>query len=305
MTEKENCEILFNYLKSILYDIHHASLDLSELDESYQKLGRGLQFLQKAVAEMEQYSADLSMGKLSGPTPSRDNFLCSNLKNLHANLNHLTWQAQQVANGDFSQRVSYLGDFSASFNTMIQQLEERSQKLNTEIEQEKQHSRELTSFAYRDAVTGIYNRRYYEENIHKIVEIYPLLSLCSLDLDSLKYVNDHFGHAKGDAYIQRFVELIQSSFRSGDILCRVGGDEFVLILPGCTRQTALGKFEYLLNKFVTENTYDFPISFSYGIAQFQQGDDTPIEEIMNRADLEMYKCKQKNHQRFNYQDRRY
>ncbi len=58
-------------------------------------------------------------------------------KNIHANLNHLTWQAKQVAKGDYSQTVSYLGEFSEAFNTMTQQLKERELKLKQEAEREK------------------------------------------------------------------------------------------------------------------------------------------------------------------------
>ena len=110
--EDRNCQLLFEYLRSILYDPKPASLDIELLDEPFQKLGMGLQYLDHAVREMKTYSAALSNGNLTDFTPSRDNFLCENLKNIHANLNHLTWQAKQVAKGDYSQTVSYLGEFS-------------------------------------------------------------------------------------------------------------------------------------------------------------------------------------------------
>ena len=85
----------------------------------------GLQCLDRAVQELKAYSAALSVGNLSDCSPSRDNPLCENLKNMQANLNHLTWQAKQVAKGDYSQTVSYLGEFSEAFNTMTAQLRER------------------------------------------------------------------------------------------------------------------------------------------------------------------------------------
>lgn len=67
------------------------------------------------MKEVKHYSAEISKGNLSIEAPGRDNFLCENLKNIHANLNHLTWQAKQVAKGDYSQSVSYLGEFSEAF----------------------------------------------------------------------------------------------------------------------------------------------------------------------------------------------
>lgn len=130
--EKDNCEMLFEYLKSILYDSPIRPLHVEELDAPYRKLGLGLQYLQKAVEEMQAYTKDLSQGNLSGEFPARDNFLCANLKNLHANLNHLTWQAKKVAAGDYSQHVSYLGEFSEAFNTMTAQLKEREALLKEE-----------------------------------------------------------------------------------------------------------------------------------------------------------------------------
>lgn len=94
--EDKNCELLFQYLKSILYDPSVQPLDISSLDEPYQKLGMGLQYLEKSVQEMKEYSAELSTGVLSGFIPPRDNFLCSNLKNIHANLNHLTCRPSRL-----------------------------------------------------------------------------------------------------------------------------------------------------------------------------------------------------------------
>ena len=145
--EDKNCELLFQYLKSILYDPSVQPLDISSLDEPYQKLGMGLQYLEKSVQEMKEYSAELSTGVLSGFIPPRDNFLCSNLKNIHANLNHLTWQAKQVAKGDYSQTVSYLGEFSEAFNTMTRQLREREDSLKREAEIQKKHASMMESYS--------------------------------------------------------------------------------------------------------------------------------------------------------------
>ncbi len=147
MMEKENCEMLFEYLKSILYDSQVKELNIEELDEPYQKLGKGLSYLQHAVEEMLAYSAiSLPGGNLSGVYPARENMLCTNLKNLHANLNHLTWQAKQVAAGDYSQHVSYLGEFSEAFNTMTDQLRERETLLKEEAQKVKKRAEVIESY---------------------------------------------------------------------------------------------------------------------------------------------------------------
>lgn len=144
--DEKNCELLFQYLKSILYDPKVKPLDIDALDAPYQKLGMGLQYLEEAVAEMKAYSAALSRGRLSVQVPPRENFLCENLKNIHANLNHLTWQAKQVAKGDYSQHVSYLGEFSEAFNTMTEQLRERELSLRQEADNEKLHAKVSESY---------------------------------------------------------------------------------------------------------------------------------------------------------------
>ncbi len=137
--DEKNCEELFEYLRSILYDPQVKKLDIETLDKPFRKLGMGLQYLERAVHEMKEYTAALSVGNLSVPAPPRDNFLCENLKNIHANLNHLTWQAKQVAKGDYAQSVSYMGEFSEAFNAMVEQLRERDAKLKEEARLVQKH----------------------------------------------------------------------------------------------------------------------------------------------------------------------
>lgn len=138
--DDESCNILFDYLKSILYDSKVKKCDEKKLDSSCHKLYLGLSYLEEAVTELKKSSAALSKGELSDFHPSRENPLCDNLKNLHANLEHLTWQAKQVAKGDYSQHVSYLGEFSGAFNTMTSQLSEREKRLKEEADSEREHS---------------------------------------------------------------------------------------------------------------------------------------------------------------------
>ncbi|MCI5510152.1 MAG: diguanylate cyclase [Eubacterium sp.] len=206
----QNCEMLFEYLKSILYDDVIQPFDVNALDEPFRKLGLGLHVLQRSVEEMKTYSKDLSCGNLSGQFPSRDNFLCVNLKNLHANLNHLTWQAKQVAAGDYSQHVSYLGEFSDAFNLMTKQLQER------EIY--------LARMAFWDQLTEIRNRRFFMEYMDNFLKKKKQATLCYMDLDGLKYVNDFYGHLEGDEYIRSFVNAVQENLENVSLFARLGGD---------------------------------------------------------------------------------
>lgn len=150
-------EVLFQYLKSILYDDHIKKPDFQQLKAENQKLALGLEVLQQQVEEMRHYSADLSQGNLSAKMPSRDNYLCSNLKNLHANLNHLTWQAKQVAQGDYNQEVSYLGEFSLAFNKMTEQLKYREEELKKEAEKTRKKAQMIES--YNDLLVEMSRKR--------------------------------------------------------------------------------------------------------------------------------------------------
>ena len=257
--EEKNCEILFEYLRDIIYDSENAELNLEQLDEPFWKLGMGLQYLDKAVKEMKHYSAEISKGNLSIEAPGRDNFLCENLKNIHANLNHLTWQAKQVAKGDYSQSVSYLGEFSEAFNTMTKQLKEREEELEEE--------------AYRDKLTGIGNRHLFHERAETMLATGEKIVFCYCDLDHLKYVNDHFGHQEGDRYLLYFVETVKANIRPGDLFVRLGGDEFCVVLLNCSQETMQEKFRNIHEAFRREGAGDYPKSFSDGIIELPERHD--------------------------------
>ena len=283
--EEKNCEILFEYLRDIIYDSENAKLDLEQLDEPFWKLGKGLQYLDKAVKEVKHYSAEISKGNLSIEAPGRDNFLCENLKNIHANLNHLTWQAKQVAKGDYSQSVSYLGEFSEAFNTMTKQLKEREEELEEE--------------AYRDKLTGIGNRHLFHERAETMLATGEKIVFCYCDLDHLKYVNDHFGHQEGDRYLLYFVETVKENIRPGDLFVRLGGDEFWVVLLNCSQETMQEKFRNIHEAFRREGAGDYPKSFSYGIIELPERHDiVSTDEILQRADEVMYEYKRKHKEKY-------
>ena len=297
--EDRNCELLFEYLRSILYDAKVQSLNLDELDEPFRKLGMGLQYLEQAVCEMKAYSAALSKGDLPGFTPSRENFLCENLKNIHANLNHLTWQAKQVAKGDYSQTVSYLGEFSEAFNTMTEQLREREETLKQIAEEEKSHAEQAENYsqllmaeAHMDTLTQIGNRFFFQEKADELLKNGKALAFCYCDLDHLKYINDTYGHGEGDWYLRYFVNTVKEHIRKGDIFARIGGDEFCMILVDCTKKDAEERIRQMQNEFRCERTRKYAKSFSCGIVEIEKNHkDIDRETIMEQADRIMYEQK--------------
>ena len=97
--------------------------------EKFNNIQEAIMYLSNNLLETNEFIKQLSMGNLDTKVPGRHNFMSSSLKGLHADLNHLTWQANQVASGDYSQKVRFLGDLSVSFNQMIIQLSERETRL--------------------------------------------------------------------------------------------------------------------------------------------------------------------------------
>lgn len=336
----ENCEILFDYLRSILYDSTPTQIDVHSLDEDFQKLGMGLQFLDHAINELKQCSTALAKGNLSEFNPSRDNFLCDNLKNIHANLEHLTWQAKQVAKGDYSQHVSYMGDFSNSFNQMTEQLKEREEHLKSEAELEKKHAETVNKYnqlllelirqsndnvlitnidqstilysshnkvrvkqekkeqdrlhqqAHIDALTQVGNRYYFQDEMQRFLDCKTTATLCYCDLDHLKYVNDNYGHDKGDTYICDFVEILKSNIREDDIIARLGGDEFCILFINGSIDSINQKMEFINEEF-SKQAVDYPQSFSYGTIYINGNEDTFLLKILQIADQRMYALKRK------------
>lgn len=118
-------EKMYNYLRDVIYDPPKAVLPTEELPEGFRDFGNGLRYFAECVMETKTLAQALARGDLTGEIPSSGNEIASPLKSLHASLRHLTWQTQQVAQGDYQQRVKFMGDFAAAFNSMAQQLEER------------------------------------------------------------------------------------------------------------------------------------------------------------------------------------
>jgi len=136
-------QLLFNYLKNILYDPDNASLDVDSLPDDVKEFANGLVFFSNFVLEAKHLAMALSRGELNAIFASRGNEIAAPLKSLHASLRHLSWQAQRIAQGDYNQRVSFMGDFSEAFNSMVLQLAERERALEEKVIQVEEKSHEL------------------------------------------------------------------------------------------------------------------------------------------------------------------
>ncbi len=154
---------------------------------------------------------------------------------------------------------------------------------------------EVRKQAITDPLTGIFNRRYFEENIVKEAErslrLKQPFSLISMDLDYLKRINDTFGHQYGDIAIKTIANIMKREARSIDIPARIGGEEFNLLLPGVDSKGALIAAERI-RKSIENQVIDTigGITASIGIATFLEHSDR-IDELTELADQAMYKAK--------------
>jgi diguanylate cyclase (GGDEF)-like protein len=102
----------------------------------------------------------------------------------------------------------------------------------------------LEHLAHTDSLTGLYNHRYFHERLrselHRASRVHDTVALLMLDIDDFKRINDVCGHGEGDLLLQHLADLLRSAVRGSDTVCRVGGEEFAVILPSCTADDALG-----------------------------------------------------------------
>jgi diguanylate cyclase (GGDEF)-like protein len=361
------------------------------------------------LTEMRVFAKNISRGDVDCPMPSSENELVANLKSLHSTLKHLTWQAQQVAKGDYNQHVNFMGDFADAFNEMITQLRERRDNLADEIDEirrktndlsrsnslfetitsmmtewivmidretgehlfanhpvkndlaselfesqlyeilfdyakdigdddepsveefplisdfamqwfsvilypvkwyghnavatvltditsEKEQLQELENVAYKDMLTGAYNRHFGMKLLNDWIKQNRHFIICFVDMDRLKYVNDVFGHAEGDKYILKVAELL-SRFSPDAQVIRLGGDEFMLLASDFTIEEADGKLEALRDELVSEaysnedGSIRYKCSLSYGNVEVKPDNTIPSSDLLSTADEKMYEYK--------------
>lgn len=397
-------DALFEYLRNILYQPDKTDfIDKTGLSEEAHDLALGLDYLLSCAKEQKRFATALSNGNLNVPLPPADDPLCAPLKRLHGTLNHISWQTGQVAKGDYSQTIDFMGEFALSFNTMVRQLAERQAALEHETEMAKRQNealrrsqgfslsltentlewiallnggeyvyvnsslrsyfdlnpgfdkvllegllslktdkngkaankelelyidargkkrhkfyivsiqpsqwdnKEVASFfirditkikreelkmkdyAMKDALTGLYNRRFAVDTAKKWALEGKRFCLSMIDLDMLKRANDDFGHGEGDRYITRVAGLLDGM---DAIACRIGGDEFMILSEEASKAEVDNRLEELRSYLIAESKekgLGYRMAFSYGTAVVSGKDDVSIS--MRRADISMYEYK--------------
>lgn len=182
---------------------------------------------------------------------------------------------------------------------------ELAARVRTQIKRHR-YARELResvnqtmAMAVIDELTGLYNRRYFERHasimLDKAIEQERNLAVVMLDIDHFKPVNDIHGHQAGDVVLKEFANRLRRSFRGVDLVCRYGGEEFVVLMPD-TNQSQAQRIADRVRRSVANMPFDLgngtsvDITVSLGVAINLQGRDAP-DALLKRADTALYRAK--------------
>lgn len=171
--------------------------------------------------------------------------------------------------------------------------------LAIDLEQMTRRSKEYKHSAERDHLTGLFNRRMWEERTTSLVSERRAYNVLALDIDHFKHVNDTYGHPNGDLVLKRFAELLKLETRSHDVVARIGGEEFVILIYDLPPEKVVKVAERIRERiaveaFVLSDGTSIRISTSIGIAH---GSALPVESMSSIADSALYEAKDKGRNR--------
>lgn len=184
-----------------------------------------------------------------------------------------------------------VGMLSRAFSAMISQIRERDKSLK--------------HLAYYDRVTGIANRHYFEERIAQSVDnatrYGTSCALLMLDLDDFKIVNDHYGHPVGDMLLKHVSETLRLTLRSNDVIFRIGGDEFAVIIESECSEELLSmialKIIHAISQPVLLEKHTIVVGISIGISCFPKYSKN-LNSLIRHADTAMYRAKSEGKNRY-------
>ncbi len=165
---------------------------------------------------------------------------------------------------------------------------------NIEEIQRKKLEKQLMFISLHDKLTHVYNRTYFEEELSRLQESrdFPV-SMISIDVDELKLINDNLGHITGDKLINVCVSAVKKAIRKSDVFARIGGDEFIVILPGTDQDIGNNIIKRIKKETELYNSKDgnLPLSLSVGLATSHKNTDLLIDTYI-RSDEAMYDNKE-------------
>ncbi len=190
-----------------------------------------------------------------------------------------------------------LGRSAVVAYNLLRILSRRLRKDNLLVNENFEHRRELEQHARLDALTGLYNRRWFDSSLDVLLgRAGTRLSLLMMDVDHFKQYNDFHGHLAGDGALETVAHALRTSIRPGDHAVRFGGEELAVLLPDATLDEACVVAEWVRDAVRAETVYDqagalLPrVSVSIGVSEWSGTE--PGEQLLARADAALYRAKQ-------------
>jgi diguanylate cyclase (GGDEF)-like protein/PAS domain S-box-containing protein len=159
-----------------------------------------------------------------------------------------------------------------------------------DVTERKEHEREIKKMCISDFLTGLYNRAFFEAEMSRLNNSrdYPVTIVCA-DLDGLKVINDSYGHHIGDELLKEAAALLKGAVRKSEIVARIGGDEFSILLPQTDEHAGkeiVDRIRSHIKEYNIDNL-DFPLSISLGYST-AKGSEKSLEQVFREADDSMY-----------------
>lgn len=214
---------------------------------------------------------------------------------------HQSEQAQLAANESLRQLQA---DLEKRVEIRTAELQAVNQEMGKQLDEIRDLRGKLEEEAIRDPLTGLYNRRYLKETLvrefaHARREDYDI-SFMLLDIDHFKRFNDLYGHSTGDLAIKTVAKQLTSRARAAGIACRMGGEEFLLVMPGILDEVAQLRAEYFRDQVmalpIPYGDQNLSLTVSIGVASFPKNGET-WEELYEAVDQALYRAKQNGRNR--------
>ncbi|MEL7648013.1 MAG: HD domain-containing phosphohydrolase [Sedimentibacter sp.] len=222
---------------------------------------------------------------------------------------------EKFAKGDLKQRATVfrddeIGKITVSFNRMAdtmyqlvnnleEKVRERTQELDRTNNELRENVEQIKYLSYHDSLTGLYNRMYFEDALKRLDKNENLpISIIFGDVNGLKLTNDVFGHGAGDELLKKAAETLKKACRSKDIVARMGGDEFAIILPNTSSEDAENITARIRTELTKEQISAIKCSMSLGF-DTKEDMDKDLVRILENAEEFMYKCKTLNRENVN------
>lgn len=211
---------------------------------------------------------------------------------------------KKFASGDLSQRAEEEG-FSEEIAVLARSFDEMAFAIEQRVRLGRAIEAEVREQANKDFLTGSFNRRAGLSILGNTRELslsnQNPFAIIFIDLDNFKMINDTYGHAEGDALLRLVSGMLISHLRADDVLCRYGGDEFLIVLPRCDEQGASEawvRIQESVAQFNKDGTRRYAVGLSHGTAIFDPGNPSSLDELIETADKAMYDDKEKRKKTF-------